>query len=110
MSLIVKIMSAENIPDDDPRKGYSLYPDVTGVHFFRQDGSDMAGEGAMVRLYVREPIKTAMVPGFCENEKVAHVTGNVYVMNENGKTISSFGAAPYPYELAGRIATAPPVD
>lgn len=90
MSFILKVMSNEDIPDNDARKTYCLYSDVDSVSFSRQsDGT------AMAHLWVKEPVKTAMVPGFVEVEKHVQVTGNCYLMNENGKTISTFSPARY---------------
>lgn len=78
---------------------YSLYADVTECHFRRFEPKERIdhvreafGE-ALVR--VREPIKTADVAGFVENEKNIVLGGNAYLMNEQGRTISKFTA---PYE------------
>jgi hypothetical protein len=90
MSLLLKIMSCEDAPDEDSRKTFCLYTDITSCHFRRHpDGS------AEAHVWCREPIKTAMVPGFVEIEKHIILTGNAYLMNENGKTVSSFGVARY---------------
>lgn len=82
MSLIVKIMSAENLADDDTRKSYQLLTEVAYVSFCRNPGAPIAcvsfsGDGAEDGRLVEYALE-----------------GNVYVMNENGKTISSFGCAP----------------
>lgn len=88
MSLIVKIMhhDVETLSRDagDADGPHSIYGDVTSIHFPERGAAQMA------RLYVREPIKTALVPGFCENEKFVDLTGPAYVMNEAGRTISSY--------------------
>jgi len=76
MSLIVKIMSAENLPDEDSRKSYNLLTGVTFVEFHRKGGNAYIG------------VTTETVPevqSYC-------VDANVYVMNENGKTISAYCA------------------
>jgi len=66
---------------------HALYADVVSVHFRRfEDGS------AHAHCYCREPVKTAEVPGFCEIQKTIMFTGVAYVMNEGGKTISTFTA------------------
>jgi hypothetical protein len=79
MALMVKLMSAEDTPDTDSRKAYELFTDVLKVEFNRGEG----GEAYMDLLFRdSEDVETFDVPG------------NVYVMNENGKTISSFGGAP----------------
>lgn len=85
MSLIVKIMhSNADHPGDDETAPCSIYDEVTSIHFPERDTTQT------LRLWVREPVKTAMVPGFCENEKNVDISGPVYVMNEHGKTISVY--------------------
>lgn len=79
MALLVKMMSAEDTPDTDSRKAHELFTDVVKVEFQRGDG----GEAYMDLLFKDS-----------EDVETFDVTGNVYVMNENGKTISSFGSAP----------------
>lgn len=86
--LIVKIMSSENLPDDDPRKSFALYGNVASVTWVRQ------GEYCFARMYVRDDVKTSAVPGFSEHEVLHDVTANAYVMNERGKTVGSFCANP----------------
>lgn len=83
MSLIVKIMSTTD-ERPDGSSAHSLYGDVVSIHF------PSPGETQVARLWVREPVKTALVPGFCENEKHVDLAGTVYVLNEQGKTISTF--------------------
>lgn len=79
MALLVKMMSAEDTPDTDSRKSHELFTDVVKVKFNRGAG----GEGYMDLLFKDS-----------EDVETYDVTGNVYVMNENGKTISHFGSAP----------------
>lgn len=80
MPLVVKIMSGENGPDCDTRKSYKLLSDVTSVEFGRDD----------------EPKRASLFVWFKGDPQpeVFYPLGNVYVMNEAGKTISSFGVAP----------------
>lgn len=82
--MIVKIMSDEDAPDEDSRKSFQLIAAVVSVGFFRRDGC------AFITLSDdrddREPETTA-------------VKGNVYVMNDAGKTIASFGAGSLPTTL-----------
>lgn len=85
--MIVKIMSSENLPDDDPRKSYSLYGNISGVSWNR----DLSGK-VKARMYVRDDVKTASVPGFSEHEVFADVPANAYVMNDRGKTVDTFCA------------------
>lgn len=86
MSLILKVMHGD---DEGPVSGdtHSVYGDITSVTFKRmEDGSGQA------HCYVREPVKTALVPGFCENERFIDIPANAYVMNDQGRTISTFTA------------------
>lgn len=86
MAFILKTVEAVNSPvasDDE----HSLYAEIVSVHFQRLDGG-----AAMAHIWCREPVKTAEVPGFCEVEKHVSFTGTAYVMNEGGKTVSSFTA------------------
>lgn len=80
--MIVKCMSNDNAPDDDSRKTYSLYSDVKHVEFVRKDG---------------EPDCAIAVVDFNDGEsRELYCYGNVYVMNDAGKTVSSFGVAAVP--------------
>ena len=66
---------------------HCLYADIVSVSFKRnEDGS------AIAHCSVREPIKTAEVPGFVEVTKYICFTGWAWVMNEAGKTVSTFSA------------------
>lgn len=85
--LIVKIMAGDGLPDDDPRATHTCYGSVASATFNRrEDGSCFA------RMYVRDEVKTAEVSGFSEHEVLADVPANAYVMNDRGKTVSSFCA------------------
>lgn len=85
MSLIVKIMSPENAPDDDSRKGCILAADVRHVAF------DRDGRGAPW-IYLWRAGDNLQEPA---PERIGF-SGNVYVMNEGGRTVSTFGAmVPY---------------
>lgn len=78
--MLVKIMGAEDAPDDDSRKAFQIYSDVIGVAFDRDDP-----DHPQVRLR------------FSKGEpECFEVPGNVYVMNDNGKTVASFGGASIP--------------
>lgn len=80
MALIVKIMSADPIADDDTRKGFKLITGVLSTEFGRsEDGSPVA------YLWCGEPMPECFYPA-----------GNTYVMNEAGRTIASFGCEPPP--------------
>ncbi|AXQ68327.1 hypothetical protein HOT99_gp290 [Caulobacter phage CcrBL10] len=91
MTLIVKIMSDENLPDTDPSKRFSLYAGVKSFHPIVQEPEVAGGKPyCYLRLYIADPVKTAAVPGFVEHETCVDVDGNVYVMNEAGKTIATW--------------------
>lgn len=80
MTLIVKIMSGENLPDDDTRKSYTLHTGVASVEFHRRPGAPVAA------MCFGDAIVPLEFP----------LEGNVYVMNEAGRTVSSFGVSPPP--------------
>lgn len=87
MTLLLKVMdSADRSPvvSDNP---HSVYADVVSCHFKRlPDGH------AEAMLYVRDAVKTANVAGFVEHVKHVLFDGDAYLMNEDGKTVSSFSA------------------
>ena len=86
MAFILKTVEHAHSPVDSDNE-CSLYADIVSVHFRRQpDGS------AEAFCYMREPVKTAEVPGYHEVEKRIGFTGTAYVMNEQGKTVQSFTA------------------
>lgn len=79
MALLVKMMSDEDTSDADSRKSHRIFTDVVSVDFSRGEGGE---------AYMDLTFKDS------EDSEVFDVVGNVYVMNENGKTISQFGSAP----------------
>lgn len=86
--LIVKIMSGEDTADTDSRKTHRLFAGIADVEFNRQ------GEGDQPVVHMR--FKREFRDDEPEVVTIAF-TGNVYVMNEAGKTISAFSAAPIIY-------------
>ncbi len=82
--MIVKIMSAENAADGDCRKQFSLYGGVNHVEFVRQADTG-AGDNAI-----------ALVDFDNGQTRELYCYGNVYVMNDAGKTVSCFGIAQLP--------------
>ena len=92
MTVIVKMMSGENAPDSDTRKLFILFTDVYGVHFKRDDNGVPSMELTFAKGYHTDERENTLYT------EEFDVTGNVYVMNEAGKTISSFGACPLPAE------------
>lgn len=74
--LIVKVMSGCDRPDDDARKSFQLFAEVKDVDFVRDD--DDESQAIAVLRYGSNLSETV------------EVYGNVYVMNEAGRTISTF--------------------
>jgi hypothetical protein len=85
--MLLKIMSAENAADDDSRKTFQLHDGVSTVSFEREpDGLNPGGEQ-----------RAQAHATFADNTTcVFDVPGNAYVMNDNGKTVASFGSAGLP--------------
>ena len=81
MSLIVKIMCANRGNDSHPRHGHRLFADVKEVDLI--EPTELRGPQLSIvfrRTSQAEP----------EDRRVLNLYGNVYIMNEAGKTISSF--------------------
>jgi hypothetical protein len=76
MSVVVKMMSAEDMPDSSPYKGFKLITVPAG------------GEVTFGLNADDKPSVMIYIPGAAETI-VYEMTGNVYVLNENGKTIAS---------------------
>lgn len=74
--MIVKFMSCEDVGDDDSRKLFRLVSGVKSIRFARRISPT---EGAIASLILED--------GLCYDEEVF---GSVYVMNDTGKTVSSF--------------------
>lgn len=90
MSLIVKIMSAEDTADSDTRKSFALHAGVkTAVFERRGDGSSEDP-----RTFTRPWLTMTFDDG---EQGAFEPQGNVYVMNERGQTIASYGVAPIIY-------------
>ena len=81
--MIVKCMGSENAPDDDSRKQYRIISGVKIIEFVRKYDDDK--DAAVACL--------TMDDGTFHEE---YCYGNVYVMNDAGKTVSSFGVAQIP--------------
>lgn len=89
MTFTIKLMSGEDMPDDDTRKTYKLKSGVLDIEFERM------GEDSYAWLWFMGGDGCATAP----TQLLLH--GNVYVMNESGKTVSSFGIAqPHSKSLA----------
>jgi len=84
MPMFLKVVSENRspVPTDNP---HTVYSDIVSCNFTRN------GDGeATAFCYVRDNVKTAMVNGFSEHERLIGFTGEAYLMNEQGRTISSF--------------------
>lgn len=77
--MFLKIMNQEdNSPDSDSRATFMLHDFVLTADFEREDGK------AFVQVL------------FADGDRERfEVTGNAYLMNDQGKTVASFGAMPY---------------
>jgi hypothetical protein len=75
--MFLQIMSGEGCADSDSRKSFRLLDDVTAVVFSR------TSEGPTAEVTFGEG------PG-----ETFWLAGNCYLMNDQGKTIASFGVAP----------------
>jgi hypothetical protein len=77
--MLVKFMSGEGAADDDSRKQFRVFSSVKSVEFIRSDN------GSFARMEFEHGV-----------EMEYHLSGNAYVMNDAGKTVSSFGIAQLP--------------
>lgn len=74
--MYLKIMSGENAADSDSRKSYEILDNVASAKFERIDGEPV--------------VHVVFDDGDVEDYTIS---GNAYVMNESGRTISTFGAS-----------------
>lgn len=109
--LIVKIMSDEDTHDTDPRKSFMLHAGVIEAHFERR------GDGTTTdRQQHAQPWLTLRFSRKTDDREIDDAisfepSGNVYVMNEAGKTVASYGVAPIIYAGADpRGSIGPMVD
>lgn len=90
--MFLKVMhdgADEFLATADSDAAYSIYDDVVSCHFKRYP-QVTEGTFGEAKIWVREPIKTATVAGYCEIKKNIVLTGDAFVMNEQGRTISKF--------------------
>lgn len=90
--MYLKLMSGENASDDDSRKQYILLSGVKSVEFHRDDPDGRE----------KLPLSGPMAAVEFENgdSRWYPVNGNCYLMNDQGKTISSFGVSKLPRNSA----------
>jgi hypothetical protein len=81
--LTLKLMSEQDMPDDDPAKDFTLVQitDDEVLQFLR------TGESETYREYTCKVV--ALIKRRDGSEMPYPLVGNAYVMNENGKTIAS---------------------
>lgn len=79
--MYLKMMGPEGLADSDSRKTFRVMAHVADVEFIRNAG--------------REPCEASVLYDDGQRETFA-LTGNVYVLNDQGKTVSSFGIASAP--------------
>lgn len=75
--MFLKIMSGEDCADSDTRKSFQLLDHVESADFEREDG--------------KAKVAVLFASGDVES---FDVDGNVYLMNDAGKTVASFGSSP----------------
>ena len=99
--LILKIMSNQDLADDDPRKEFKLVAGVKSVSFYHQSATSFeksqlgfVGEGDLEVSFARCTVfgPHPMTGIECSTEETYLLTGNCYVLNDRGKTIESFWA------------------
>lgn len=88
--MFLKIMGKENCPDNDPRKTFRMLAFVADADFNRNDDD------------------TVTVRVLFENgdQESFPVLANAYLMNDNGLTVTSFGAAMYRRPVTTDVAAA----
>lgn len=76
--MYIKMMGAENLPDSDPRKRYTLI-ECKGFELER----DFNGDAQLLKIFV---YKDALRPNL---DDLQIAVGNVYILNDEGKTIEA---------------------
>jgi hypothetical protein len=90
--MIVKFMGPEDGPDNDSRKSCTIFAGVSHVYFERVEEADTENPKALQAV-------AHMTFGHPEDpSEEFDVWGNVYVMNDAGKTISTFSPTPLIHE------------
>jgi hypothetical protein len=86
--MYLKMMGSEDLPDSDSRKTFRLVQQVVDVTFERREGK------AFVEFYLEDGARFSHV----------EVNGNVYVLNDQGKTVGSYGVSdPDPETSANEV-------
>lgn len=95
--LIVKIMSPEGTNDTDTRKGFALHAGVIEAHFERRGDGTSDDPRTFTRPWLTLRFSRKTDDREVDDAISFEPAGNVYVMNEAGKTIASYGVAPIIY-------------
>jgi len=84
--LIVKIMSGENLDDNHSQKDYMLIQvgDRDRIQFGYMDKDTTRGD-----LTLDNMNRVCIIRDGSDSFEMYEMTGNVYVMNQNGKTIDT---------------------
>ena len=97
-AMIVKLMSGEDLADEDSRKSFRLIANVVEVEFERAENAHgVLTAYAVVTRNDDDPE---------DSPEAIELDGTVYVMNQAGKTVATFGPASPDSDL-GVVATAP---
>jgi len=105
--LIVKIMSGEDTHDTDPRKSFMLHAGVVEAHFERRGDGTNADPRTHTQPWLTLRFSRQFGDRVVDDAISLEPSGNVYVMNEAGKTVASYGVAPIIYADEGPAADAP---
>lgn len=89
--MFLKIMTSEDIPDDDPRKCFALIAGVQSVLFYRP--TDEAKKEVERQTGDNNCLAIAHINQGLDGARRMAVYGNAYLLNEMGDLITSFGVA-----------------
>ncbi len=95
MPMYLKVLHSAETPEP-ARQPHSIYGDLVSCNFrhFKTLEEMHAGDGTFAfgeaKLWVRDPVKTAIVPGFVEHECNVILGGPSFLMNEQGRTFDTF--------------------
>lgn len=85
--MYVKLMSDQNLPDNDSRKSFRLLANVEAVFFNRHPEAPEGPEG-------KDWPPTAYMTFSDGTQEGFALVGNVYILSDSGKTIEKFGIHP----------------
>lgn len=91
--MFLKIMTSEDIPDDDPSKGFMLVEGVRSVLFYRP--TDEAKKEVERQTGDKNCLAIAHINQGLDGARRMAVYGNAYLLNEMGDLITLFCVAEY---------------